>query len=222
MVMVCWSVKGGVGVSVISAAPALSLRDQSDDPTLLVDLAGDMAAVLGHSQTVHRPGVGEWLSSDVPSVSLGGLVDEVTPQLSLLGRGGAPGNLSPARIPELMAWLGEWPGNVVVDLGVAADVRRQVIGSGVRSLLVMRLCYLGVRCALEQTRPDGVIVVEEPGRALTSADIASALGVAVVARVPYDPTISRAVDAGLLVSRVPRLLGRSLRSVVTDELIVSR
>ena len=222
MVTVCWSVKGGVGVSVISAALALSLREQTDDPTLLVDLAGDMGSVLGLSYRADRPGVVEWLNSEVASASLGGLVEEITPQLSLLGRGGSSENLNPTRVPELMEWLRDWPGNVVVDLGSGANLRRSVLDGGGRSLLVLRLCYLGVRAALEQVRPDGIIVIEEPGRALTSADLAAALRVAVVARVPYDPTISRAVDAGLLASRVPRLLGRSLRCVVGDEMVVSR
>ncbi len=222
MVTVCWSVKGGVGVSVVSAALALSLREHTHDPTLLVDLAGDMAAVLGTARLADRPGVGEWLTSDVPSAQVGGLVEAVTPQLSLLGRGDSSENLNPTRVPELMAWLRDWPGAVVVDLGSDANVRGPVLHGGVRSLLVLRLCYLGIRAALEQHRPDGVIVVEEPGRALTSADLASALGVPVVARVPYDATISRAIDAGLLASRVPRLLSRSLRSTVGDDLVVTR
>lgn len=222
MVTVCWSVKGGVGVSVISAALALSLREETDDPTLIVDLAGDMANVLGLLHDATGPGVGEWLGSDVPAASLGGLVDEVTPQLSLLRRGGSSAHLNPTRVPELLAWLGEWPGGVVVDLGSTADLRRPVLSGGARSLLVLRLCYLGVRAAREQERPDGLIVVEEPGRALTTTDVASALGTPVVARVPYDPTISRAVDAGLLASRVPRILARSLRPVIADALVVAQ
>ncbi len=225
MVTVCWSVKGGVGVSVVSAALALSLREQTDDPTLLVDLGGDMANVLGHvsaSQHLTRPGVGEWLASDVPAASLGGLVDEVTPQLSLLGRGSSSAHLPAPRVPELLDWLRAWPGGVVVNLGSSTDLRRPMLGGGVQSLLVLRLCYLGARAAFDEDRPDGLIVVEEPGRALTSADLASALDVPVVARVPYDPTISRAVDAGLLAARVPRLLGRALRGIVAHELVATR
>ena len=222
MVTVCWSVKGGVGVSVVSAALALSVRDETEDATLLVDLSGDIAHVLGQPRGVRRPGVGDWLASDVPEASLGGLVEELSPRLSLLDRGAPGAALQPERAPELVAWLEAWPGSVVVDLGSAVNVRLPLLQSASRSLLVLRLCYLGVRAACEQPRPDGVIVVEEPGRALRSADVASALGIAVVARIPFDPTISRAVDAGLLASRMPRLLRRGLRPVVADTLEASR
>lgn len=216
MVTVCWSVKGGVGVSVVSAALALALGDHSDDPVVLVDLAGDVAHVLGHQSPPDRPGVGDWLATDIPAASLGGLVEPVTPRLSLLRRGATFEGTEPDRVSALAAWLTEWPGAVVVDLGTNRELRAPLLLAAHRSLLVLRLCYLGVRSALEAPRPDGVIVVEEPGRALTSADVASALGVPVVARLPLDPTISRAVDAGLLASRPPRLLVRALRPAVED------
>ncbi len=214
MVTVCWSVKGGVGVSVMSAALALSLADSADDAVVLVDLAGDSAHVLGHQCGIDRPGVGEWLATDLPAAALGGLVEPVTPRLSLLGRGRTVDRAAPGRPSEFVAWLTQWPGDVVVDLGTNPDLRSALLATADRSLLVLRACYLAIRAAVDAPRPDGVIVVEETGRALTSSDIASVLGVPVVARVPYDPSISRAVDAGLLASRPPRLLSRALRPVI--------
>lgn len=216
MVTICWSVKGGVGVSVVSAALALSLADTAEDPVVLVDLAGDSEHVLGHHGSVGRPGVGEWLATDLPAAALGGLVEPVTPRVSLLSRGQTVHGAAPGRAGELGAWLAQWPGDVVVDLGTNGDLRGALLAVADRSLLILRLCYLGIRAAVEAPRPDGVIVVEETGRALTSADIASVLDVPVVARLPFDPTISRAVDAGLLASRPPRLLTRALRPVVEN------
>jgi len=47
---------------------------------------------------------------------------------------------------------------------------------------------------------------------LSYRDIADVLGVPVQAEVAVDPTVARAVDAGLLASRLPRPLERGLRS----------
>ena len=49
----------------------------------------------------------------------------------------------------------------------------------------------------------GVVLVDEPGRALRARDIEASLGVPVVATVLLDPAIARAVDAGLLLARLP-------------------
>jgi hypothetical protein len=82
------------------------------------------------------------------------------------------------------------------------------------SLLVIRPCFLALRRAMAMpTRPTGVVLVCEPGRALAARDVEHALGVPVVAEVPVDPAIARAVDAGLLAARVPRTLQHPLRRV---------
>ena len=67
---------------------------------------------------------------------------------------------------------------------------------------------------LAPLRPTGVVLVDEPSRSLTRADVEAALGVPVVAVVQVDPAVARAVDAGLLASRLPRTLARELRDVV--------
>ena len=87
-----------------------------------------------------------------------------------------------------------------------------VAASASLSLLVLRPCYLALRRALASPlRPSGVILVDEPGRSLGRADVEEALGVPVQARVAWDPTVARCVDAGLLGGRVPRALERALR-----------
>jgi hypothetical protein len=68
------------------------------------------------------------------------------------------------------------------------------------------------RAARIATRPTGVILIDEPGRALSSDDIAASLGVPVVATILADPKIARAIDAGLIVSRLPHACLLELRA----------
>jgi hypothetical protein len=60
-------------------------------------------------------------------------------------------------------------------------------------------------------RPTGIVLVTEPGRALGARDVERAIGAPVVAEVPYDPAVARAVDAGLLATRLPGSIARPLR-----------
>ena len=54
----------------------------------------------------------------------------------------------------------------------------------------------------------------EPGRSITGREVERVLGVPVLAEVPYDPAIARAVDAGLLLARLPVTLARPLGAVL--------
>lgn len=56
-------------------------------------------------------------------------------------------------------------------------------------------------------------MVSEVGRALDRHDIEDVLGVPVRAQVPVDPAVARAVDAGLLARRPPRVLRVALEAV---------
>ena len=56
-----------------------------------------------------------------------------------------------------------------------------------------------------------MILVSEPGRALGAGDVEDVLGVPVRAEVAVEPSVARAVDAGLLTTRLPRSLERALR-----------
>nr|MBO2501138.1 hypothetical protein [Thermoanaerobacterales bacterium] len=47
MLVACWSVKGGVGTSVVAASLALLLARDAAPGAVLADLAGDAPAVLG-------------------------------------------------------------------------------------------------------------------------------------------------------------------------------
>jgi hypothetical protein len=112
---------------------------------------------------------------------------------------------------------------VVVDAGLVrpspgtacSSAARPLAAASSESLLVLRPCYLALRrAAVAPVLPSGVVLVREPGRSLSMADVASVLSVPVRAVVDWDPAIARAVDAGLLASRMPRSLTRALvRSV---------
>ena len=80
------------------------------------------------------------------------------------------------------------------------------------SLLVVRPCFLALRRAVRAPiRPTGVVLVAEEGRALTTSDVEDVLGAPVQAAVSVTAQVARAVDAGLLASRLPRTLERELR-----------
>jgi hypothetical protein len=199
----CWSAKGGVGTTVVAAA--LALVASSRDPVVLVDLAGDLPAVLGVGEP-DGPGVAEW--------SRRGCFDPVSPlcvpvtgALRLLPRGRGPIDaVVPERLPRVAT--------VVVDAGVIDDgdtAAASFVASAGRSLLVTRACYVALRRATRlRIRPDGVVLVSEPGRALTARDVAGVIGAPVVAEIPVDAHVSRAVDAGLLAARCPAELARPL------------
>lgn len=215
MVTLCWAVKGGSGTTVVAAVLALS----SPRPSLLVDLDGELPAVLGVAEP-DRPGVADWLASEAPSAHLADLLVEVAPRTWLLpwqAAGSARDQDGEAyRWSGLGDWMNTWSAQWGCDVVVDAGTRVPPDGLtdlADRSLLVTRPCYLALRRAVRCTlRPSGVILVEEPGRGLTRRDVEHALGVPVEATLSVDPAVARAVDAGLLASRLPRLIARELRA----------
>jgi hypothetical protein len=114
--------------------------------------------------------------------------------------------------------LGSQQRQVVVDAGridgSPASCARLLATSAVVSLLVVRPCYLALRRVVASgVRPTAVVVVTEPWRALTSADVADVVGAPVVAEIAVEGSVARSVDAGLLATRLPRPLDRALREV---------
>ena len=204
------SPKGGSGTTVTAVATAVHLAEQHGQ-ALLVDLCGDVPATVGIAEPA-GPVVGDWLtdgSATAESLLLG---TTAVDDLLVCHTGVAPGG--EARWSALADALAAMPMPVVVDAGSAplAPALREASDA---VWTVVRPCYLALRRAVSLPRPDGAVLLEEPGRALTHADVASVLGVKVVARVPVDATVARAVDAGLLASRAGRLLGRHVASLQT-------
>lgn len=222
MLITCWSVKGGSGTTVVAAALGLVLARRQPHAALLVDLAGDQPAALALAETPGR-GVVDWVRAgpDVGADALARLEVDVTPGLRLLPRGEGllpAGEAGEALVRQL--WGDHRP--VVVDAGTLApggggdtsaggDPARTLAASAGQSLLVIRPCYLALRRALAApVRPSGLVVVQEPGRALDAGDVEDILGVPVLASITHDPAVARAVDAGLLAARLPRGLARAL------------
>lgn len=79
---------------------------------------------------------------------------------------------------------------------------------GAVSLLVTRPCYLALRAAVRwgwrRDGFDGILLVNEPGRALGVDDVAAVLDLPVIATIDVDPAVARLVDSGLMLDRTPR------------------
>jgi hypothetical protein len=219
MVTLCWAAKGGSGTTVIAAAIALA----STRPSLLVDLDGEIPAVLGAPEP-DRPGVREWLASDTAADHLADLLVDIAPRTWLLPWEAAAHGVHPsdghdraARWATLGDWLHDWSSQWGCDVTIDVGTRPPpdpLTARAQRSLLVTRPCYLSLRRAVRSpVRPTGVVLVDEPGHGLGPRDVEHALGVPVDALVDFDPAVSRAVDAGLLAARLPRVITRALRQV---------
>jgi MinD-like ATPase involved in chromosome partitioning or flagellar assembly len=206
-VIICWAAKGGSGTTVVACALAVSAR--RTESSTLVDLGGDCATALGLDEPA-GPGVAEWMASPTAGpTELARLAVTIRDQVRLIPRGAAvPPDDQWAR---LAAALGGSE-NVIIDAGTGCPPPA-LREAAQQSLLVIRPCFIAIRRAQQLSiRPTGIVLVDEPGRALTSRDIENALGVPVVAEVHLDPAVARAVDAGLLLARLPKSLIVSLRS----------
>lgn len=208
MIHLFYSHKGGSGTTVTAAATALALA-RSSGRAVLIDLCGDAPAALGMAEPP-GPGINEWLDQDSTAdgeslLLLGSSADN---GLVVIHQGCDRVNGNP-RWSDLTDVLLSLPMPVVIDAGTR-PVPPEMHERSQRSLLVTRPCYMSLRRAINGQRPDGIVLIEEPGRALTSKDIASVLSLPVVANIPFESAISRAVDAGLLASRLPQLLQRHL------------
>jgi MinD-like ATPase involved in chromosome partitioning or flagellar assembly len=212
MLVACWSSKGGAGTTVVAASLALLLARRDPGGALLVDLAGDAPAVLGLPEPA-SPGLAGWLAagSDVPPDALGRLeAATAEDRLRLLPRGEGP--LAADRADVLGHLLATDPRSVVADCGADLVGAPLAVAAGAtRSILVTRPCFLALRRALTAPlRPSEVVLLTEPGRSLTRLDVEDCVGAPVVAEVAVDPAVARAVDAGLLATRLPRSFARDL------------
>jgi hypothetical protein len=206
MITLCWAAKGGSGTSVIAAAMALA----TTEPTLLIDLDGDQPAVLGLPDP-DGPGVHDWLRSEAEPARLSSLELTIDHATALVPAGTAA-SADPSRWALLSKLLRDDRRRIIVDVGTR-EPPRALFDVADHTWLVTRPCYLSLRAAVAQScRPSGVVLIDEPGRALRAGDVETSLGAPIVATTLLDPAIARAVDAGLLVARLPSGLRRQLRT----------
>jgi cellulose biosynthesis protein BcsQ len=210
------SPKGGTGTSVVAAS--LAIVSSSSSPTLLVDLSGDQAAILGLPQP--PIGLSDW-ANGMTYREFDEIISLCHDNLYL-----APTGTFDFETLNANAWdkllralsLKHSEGcNIIVDLG-RADIPlalRKIVDT---CYLVTRPCYLALRRAVDlETAFSGVIVVNEPDRVLTSRDVESVLKLKCVAEIPYTSEISRRVDSGLLKSRLPVALQSVLSQLISLE-----
>ena len=218
MVTLLWSAKGGSGTTVVASLLAF----ESSCPSLIIDLDGDVPAVLGMPEP-ERPGAVDWLVADGATSQLIDLVVDVDDNTALLPRGRRPMPplaCSPQRWELLVGWARTWEqrhdGIVVIDAGTGAPDAALAAATDVR-WLVTRACYLSLRgAAASEVRPTGVVLMAEAGRALRRRDVQRSLAAPVLAVIDVDPAVARSVDSGLLVSRAPRSIRRTLQRAHRD------
>ena len=212
-VIVCWSLKGGSGTTVVSAALALTLAQRNNSTVRMVDLAGDIPSALGIAEPSGE-GVTNWLQQP-QRAPIQSLQIPVTARVSLLPRGTGPlmhHDLTAEHCNALATELDTSNELTVVDAG--SGHIPQLINNATTSLLVIRPCYLALRKAAHlAVKPHGIVLINEPGRSLGKRDVESVVGAPVLVELPLDPTIARCVDAGLLASRIPTMLSQHLAHV---------
>lgn len=212
MLIVCWAAKGGSGTTVVSSA--LALLAARHGPTLLVDLAGDAPAALGMAEP-SSPGLHDWVltpTAGLPAIE--GLSIASSDNLRLLPRGQTVAPTNHERWADVATLLANSSLVIVVDAGTGVPPAA-LFAAAHQRLLVTQPCYLALRRhAMSGLTPTGIVLQHQPGRALRTNDVVHAVQAPVIAEVSFDPTIARAVDAGLLATRLPRQLASALRDVL--------
>ena len=85
------------------------------------------------------------------------------------------------------------------------------------AVVVLRGCYLALRRAVHGpvlASTTAAVLLEEAGRTLSARDVAQVFDLPVLARVPVKSIIARAVDAGVLATRLPESLARSANDLL--------
>ncbi len=217
--IVCWTVKGGSGVSVTAALIARVIAEQGT--AVLADLAGDQPALLGFEERP-VPGFKQWAeaSAHAPDDSLSRLAVAGADDVHLIGTGvTGPAEVSAAVAGVAGVRVWQSASVDVVDAGCITPQSRlaaSVVSKAPESWLVIRPCFLALsRAVASPLAPTKVIVIEEPGRSLDHRDVEAVLGVEDVAVLKWDNSLARAVDAGRLASYKGRNLA-VLRSLVSE------
>lgn len=137
----------------------------------------------------HDPVAMARLLGATPPVPAGPFV--AAPNLTVAGLDGARSNVT------------------IIDAGPAVTASEAPLPDGERYAIVRGPCYLALATlvSLPSLHLDGVILVAEPGRALSAADASEVLGLPVVATVPVRSSVARLIDAGLLAGKPSEVPG---------------
>lgn len=219
MLFSVFSPKGGTGCSVSAALVAHSLSRFSQT-TLIDGCGGDLHAIVNPDQ-VPRYCFEQWCESPHPtSESLSKIAIEHTSRISLVTSRYALSDLhleqpqhvvSKERQNTIVSSLSGVPGNCVVDLGVRHDsLSNELIRASDIAIVVLRKCYLSLQGAVRNTSAysvDACVVVSEPGRTISTKDIAETLSIKNIIECEARRDFARSIDAGVLLDRtLPNLL----------------
>jgi hypothetical protein len=119
-----------------------------------------------------------------------------------------PGDASPLRVAErLELGVDAVEGAFTVHDGGRMWPLADAGEEGLQVRVLRGPCYLAVRTlvATPGPRPDGIVLLREPGRSLTARDVTDVTGVPVIAEVDVTAGAARTIDAGLLPVRLHRL-----------------
>ncbi|MCB1029847.1 MAG: hypothetical protein KDA95_00830 [Acidimicrobiales bacterium] len=216
MLIACWSLKGGAGVSTVVAAIAQAGVVTGRGPVAIADLCGDQALLHGVGWGAGA-GLRGWTRAgpDVPPDALERLLEPLSEDMSLLGPG--TGRWVGERAEALGKALSQMAGLVVADVGQAIHtaVGRAVVEGADRSVLVIRACPLSMRAVADLTlKPDCVVLVRDPRRWLGWREVAERCGVPVVAEIDLDPAVGKCADVGIIHRPLPKRFVQALAEIV--------
>lgn len=219
--IVVWGVKGGAGVTVVTALLAMG----HTEPVVATSFDHDLSHVFGRSNAPGAAGLTEWTNSsqDVDASAVRSLLVDVDDRVKIL----PVGQQTIGRRP--VADLGENNSALIVDGGIASDAYNteridqlfDCADVAELSLMVIRPCYLSLeRAGSQLPRCDGLIVVRERWQAIKATDIEGVFGLPVLATLDVEPALARLVDEGQIIRasahRRIRTSVQALRSLSND------
>ncbi len=220
MLVTLWSPKGGTGTSVAAAALA-SVLARHHRHVRLVDLCGDQPAICA-SRCHGERGAADWLLAGptTPASAIDAFTVDDVGRFALVPSGTA--DVHDARDEAgaaLAVVLRDSPWVSVVDAGLAsAPAVVPLVELADLSLIVVRPCFLALTRAARREAlvraTSGVLMIDEPHRALGARDIAAIIELPVLGTVAYSPEVARAIDAGVVLRRAPEALFRPLGAMV--------
>lgn len=189
MIIALSSPKPGSGVSTTAAL--LAVRARVDQHTVIVDCGHDQAALFNVATTPGTVHVDDGL--DIVNA----------------------GDMTTGGQANAAITAAQHGAHVIVDAGRHDHPIHRRLADTASRLWVLRPCYLSMRrAARTDQRPDGVILLTELGRALTTRDVELTLAVPVLATLEVHPDIARTTDAGVLTGRPPHHACRSLEPLI--------
>lgn len=186
-----WSPKGGAGCSSVAIGLARSVGGSAT----LVDASRslELMALVGMARAVP---------------------DETESMTGLVGLSVIAGPAVSVDSVLALAESGEGP--LIVDVGAhETDAGRSWFGVADRLVCVLGTHYLDLRGFTSWPTAvgrhfDGAVVLSSAGSSIGVADVSSVTGLPVLATVPRLASIARAIDAGVIITRMPDALARPM------------